>query len=228
MVFVRRGSGTGYRSIVFKIYLLVEWAVANVDAKFILKVSLPELKKTHDASAVALTNPSKPFERLQRGRQSHSPGNPRWQPTLEKLRLALYPVIQRWGAPRIGSISAAHARGVPKSTRKHRHQKLWPSSLSLQTDDDAYVDCGRLGEELRSLCRNPECTDEKIYLGGPVVILGLCDSGLLCSPGQTALREWAVDLGPQFYTLRSGCAPVVSPTHTHTHNVNPSRLPKKG
>lgn len=37
MVFVRAGSGTGYRSIVFKIYLLVEWAVANVDARFILK-----------------------------------------------------------------------------------------------------------------------------------------------------------------------------------------------
>ncbi len=70
MVFVREGSGTGYRSIVFKIYLLVEWAVANVDAKFVLK-----------------------------------------------------------------------------------------------TDDDAYVDCGRLVAELRSLCQHPDCVDEKLYMG---------------------------------------------------------------
>ena len=70
MVFVRAGSGTGYRSIVFKIYLLVEWAVANVDARFILK-----------------------------------------------------------------------------------------------TDDDAYVDAAALVAELRVLCRSPDCTDEKLYLG---------------------------------------------------------------
>lgn len=70
MVFVREGSGTGYRSIVYKIYLLVEWAVANVDARFVLK-----------------------------------------------------------------------------------------------TDDDAYIDCPKLVEELRALCRNPDCLDEKLYLG---------------------------------------------------------------
>jgi hypothetical protein len=32
-------------------------------------------------------------------------------------------------------------------------------------DDDAYVDCERLVADLRSRCRNPDCRNERLYMG---------------------------------------------------------------
>jgi hypothetical protein len=50
-------------------------------------------------------------------------------------------------------------RGAPACCLPRRTTRL------PHADDDAYVDCERLVADLRSRCRNPDCRNERLYMG---------------------------------------------------------------
>ena len=53
---------------------------------------------------------------------------------------------------------------VPRSAAHHGASRVCCCCPS-HADDDAYVDCERLIAELRSRCRNPDCRNERLYMG---------------------------------------------------------------